>query len=73
MSGHGRLWPVALGLGLALLVLTIFVYGGSGLLVFSPPQVRQMPFESLSTLSCLLTALALALLAMLWRRTRSLP
>ncbi|WP_052890318.1 hypothetical protein [Thermogemmatispora carboxidivorans] len=71
MAGRRRLLPVLLGLGLALLVLAVFLYVGSGLVEVALLQARQEPFAGRAALIGLLVGLVLALLVNLWLRTRS--
>jgi hypothetical protein len=71
MAGRRRLLPVLLGLGLALLVLALFLYVGSGLAEVALLQAGQEPFSWRTAWSGLLVGLTLALLVNLWLRTRS--
>ncbi|GER84250.1 hypothetical protein KTAU_28860 [Thermogemmatispora aurantia] len=71
MAGRRRLLPVLLGLGLALLVLAVFLYVGSGLAEVALLQAWQEPFPWRTAWSGLLVGLTLALLVNLWQRTRS--
>lgn len=71
MADRRRLLPVVLGLGLALLVLAVFLYVGSGLLEVTLLQARQEPFIRPAAWIGLVVGLVLALLVSLWLRARS--
>lgn len=71
MAGRRRLLPVVLGLGLALLVLAVFLYVGSGLVEDALLQAQQEPFPWRPAWIGLLVGLTLALLVNLWLHSRS--